>query len=72
MIVLAQLPEKLVESLRFDAERLLYQDREDWYPIDQGNYDDAFEAGERDGATVVAREVLDALGIPYTVKEAPR
>ena len=34
-----------------------------------GNYDDAYFGGARDGETTLARQVLDQLGIKYTISE---
>ena len=38
----------------------------DWYnPGDNGNYDDAFSDGAEYGEILLAREILDNLGIDY-------
>ena len=65
--------EELIAKLKkLAARESTYEDEDgNWlddvciYDYCGGNTDDAYEMGERDGATYIAREVLVALDIPY-------
>ncbi len=65
------LSEKTLENLKALAKRKTWVDNvgenevfdpQDW---SGGNFDDAYAGGERAGATDLAREILDELGIAY-------
>ena len=59
----------LLEKLRNKAQVFTCSDDTGFECYDGGNSDDTFELGQRDGATLFARYLLDLLEIDYTVEE---
>lgn len=62
--------EFLVKLLK-QAERRMWTESEGFNPCDfsGGNYDDAYYGGTDDGETSLAREVLEQLGLKYSIPE---
>lgn len=58
---------EFIESLKTLARRECWDEDEDFNPSDMsgGNFDDAYAGGQSDGETLLAREVLAALGIEW-------
>ena len=62
----------LIAKLKTFAESRVFcdDDGEDVIVDDYagGNIDDAFYLGERQGEVMLAREILDAIGVDYTIE----
>jgi hypothetical protein len=60
---------EVLATLKASAERQTwFECHQDTFEMD-GNTDDAYEHGERDGRTLLARELLGALGVPFGAPE---
>lgn len=60
-----------IERLIKLASRAAYvDDPDDFCPYDigGGNHDDTFWAGNRDGETLLARDILTEMGVPFTIE----
>lgn len=61
--------EQMISRLKELAQRECYHDNEDDDVVVEdyagGNVDDAFDLGERAGETMLARDVLSAMGIEW-------
>jgi len=66
------LSREFISTLVTQAERCRWTDEEDFCPCDfsGGNYDDAYSGGRKDGETSLAREILDQLGVKYTIPKS--
>ena len=65
------LTDEQIAELKQHAELRIWTDNEDFMTDDYsgGNVDDAFQGGHRGGYTTMARELLDKLGVVYTVQD---
>ena len=65
--------EQLIERLKKMAEKRVFDDDDsDDVIIDDyacGNVDDAFYLGEHQGEVLLARMILDAIGVEYTIED---
>jgi hypothetical protein len=61
--------DEVIKLLKTNAERRLALNTSDFNPYDWsgGNFDDAWYSGADDGRCDLAREILDMLGIDYTI-----
>ena len=62
-----QLTPEFIARLQAAAKRKTWSENEDFsaYDYSGGNYDDAYDGGTRDGETLLAQEILEALNIAY-------
>lgn len=65
--------EKIIKKLKTLAEKCSFYDHlsdDEWFDpqdVSGGNFDDCFSVGINEGHTQLAREILDALDINYTI-----
>lgn len=61
--------QEIIQNLKRLAEQGCWDDQQgDDFVVDDyagGNVDDAYQGGIRTGETILARDLLDKLGIPY-------
>lgn len=63
----AKLSDELLLKLKELARRVAWADNDDFNAWDYsfGNFDDAYWGGQRDGTVMLARDILNSLGIEY-------
>lgn len=65
-----ELSDELVSKLKRLAETLVDNDHPDFSPFDyQDGPDDAWDGGNTNGEVELAREILEAIGVEFTVPE---
>jgi hypothetical protein len=68
---MTRLTQNTLDYWKGKAERQACEERfPDWNPAAYGNFYDAYADGLQDGETRFAREILEMLDEPYTVKTA--